>query len=326
MGEPVKRGRGRTRKTPVVDKPIVEKKAVVETPAQPIVEKPIVEEPMSKEDFVVPEFNDAIPSSFDSPIDEPVMERSYNKVEVIEMDDIPEPDLTSERPVFEDAVEVEDTPEEKKAGIFDDVRNPEMNDLPPKEKKEASGLLANTLFDGVRLLYQLGAKGSKINESKIDEKIISGEIDPDLSVPIAEDGSSLNIKGYSKVHNEQVDEIFKLEDDFVEEVKPVLIRVLAKKGLGVTDEQFLIIAFGKEVATKAIMFVALKKQGNEVIKQFAKASQQNRASAMQEAPTPVFTPDTIQSQPKEAPTTASVKVATAKIISTEDVEAEMMED
>ena len=51
-----------------------------------------------------------------------------------------------------------------------------------------------------------------------------------------------------------------------------MTRVFMKKGWGVTDEQYLLGAFAKDLAVKATMIYSLKKQGNEMIKQFVNAS------------------------------------------------------
>jgi hypothetical protein len=103
-----------------------------------------------------------------------------------------------------------------------------------------------------------------------------------------------------------------------------MIRVFQKKGWGVSDEQFLMIAFGKDIATKGVMAFSFKKTANAMIENFALMTNQNKQNIMQEAPRQVYTPDSIEVKPKEE-TTVEMKVETAKM-SIEDIEAQMMED
>jgi len=275
------------------------------------------------------EENDA-PFSFESysPIDEEVVERSYNKIEVdTSIGDIPEPDLGSNRPDFSDteSVEFEESP---KQGMFDNVTNPAMSEMDPKDVKIATKQLVNSVLEGYEMLHQLGSKFAKINENKVAEKAMSGEIDLELRVPIDAEGNDVNAMEYVQVHNQQAEEIFKYDPEFNDKVRPAMERVFAKKGWGISDEQYLMGMFAKDLMTKSAIAFAFKRSGNDMINHFAENSAQIKANQRQQAPIERVTPDAIITPPKqeEPLTEMEVKVATAKVVSVEDIEASMMED
>jgi hypothetical protein len=314
----------RTVKPKVVKEPIIEKEIV-----EPIVEK--VEEPIIiKEENVmsnpVNEIEDfEVPSSY-SPIAEPVIERSYNEATILsEIGDIPEPDYASGGMTFEDFADdvVEEEVAPKEPSAFEKISNPAMTDLDNKESKFAAAQLVDTILDGYEMLHQLGSKAAKVSEDKVTKMIMSGEIDNDIRIPVSET-DDLNALEYVSMHNQQAEELFEYDKSFNDKVRPTMIRVFQKKGWGVSDEQFLMIAFGKDIATKGVMAFSFKKTANAMIENFALMTNQNKQNIMQEAPRQVYTPDSIEVKPKEE-TTVEMKVETAKM-SIEDIEAQMMED
>jgi hypothetical protein len=299
--------------------------------AEQVIEKPIeTQNNMAENVDTAGMEDDDLPFSFESysPIDEEVVERSYNKIEVDpNIGDIPEPDFGTGRPDFSDAesVEFEEAP---KQGMFDNVKNPAMSELDPKDVKIATKQLVNSVLEGYEMLHQVGGKFAKINENKVAEKAMKGEIDLDLRVPIDAEGNDVNAMEYVQVHNQQAEEIFKYDPEFNDKVRPAMERIFAKKGWGITDEQFVLGMFAKDILTKGAIAFAFKKSGNEMIKHFVSNSQQIRASQMHEPPVERVTPDSIITPPKqeEPVTEMEVKVATAKVVSVEDIEAQMNED
>jgi hypothetical protein len=258
-----------------------------------------------------------------SPLDEEVVERSYNKIEVDHsLGDIPEPDFGNGQPDFSEESESVSYEEESKPSPIENVTNPKMSELEDKDKKIASTMLVNSVLDAYEMLHQFGSKLAKIDESKISEKVMTGEIDLDIRVPISED-ADVNAMEYAQEVNRQADEMFAYDPEFGDKVRPAMVRVFQKKGLGITDEQFILGAFAKDIGMKAFSIVSFKKQNNEMIKHFANASQQYRKSAMQEPVVERVTPDSITVPNKQEEEPIKVKTAT---ISVEDIEAEMMND
>lgn len=200
--------------------------------------------------------NDEFYTGF-SPLDEPVKERSYTKAN-IEGQDL---DKELEEPSF-DAPNFSDFDEEdKEPSTF----NPEMENLDKKEQMYATEQMVDTVLDVYGKAHILANKTTKLKEEKIAKAMESGEIDPSLQVPIDEMGNSLGLMQYVQEYNSQLDDAIKLEDDFVEKVRPPMIRVFQKKGLAMTDEQFLAVTFGTDLVTKGAMVFSLVKQNNKLI-------------------------------------------------------------
>lgn len=315
--EPKKRGRKPITSEQKISKNNIFKRNInqsnIETQVEPEKE---IEPIMQQKEEINDQFD--VPTESYSPIDEPVIERSYNETTVMhEIGDIPEPDFGSGIPDFTDYSE--EVVPDKEPSAFDNISNPAMNELPDKEKKLASEQLVDTVLDGYEMLHQLGAKVSKIDENKVVKRILDGEIDKEVRLPISED-VEVNALEYIQTHNAQADEIFEYDKSFNDKVKPAMTRIFMKRGLGVTDEQYVIGMFVKDIAIKGMMAMSMKKNAKTMLDYFASATQQN-IQPMQ-PPTQVYTPDSIQSQPKEEP---EIKVKTATVPSTEEIEAQMME-
>lgn len=263
---------------------------------------------------IIPEAMEDLSLNYVDPLEAELVERSYSKTDVIDsIGDIPEPDYSAGAPdlseEIEDAVEEEIEPE---PSPFDNVKNPEMENLSGKEKKNASEQLVETALGGYELIHQLFQKIASIDEGKINEKLISGDIDSNLRVPIAEDGSSVNVLEYAKLHNEQSKEALSYDPEFGEKVKPAMVRVFMKKGWGITDEQYLLGAFLQDIAVKSTMIYGMKKQSNEMIKHFMNASQNQRQQPKHET----YEPDSVETpKPKR-----KVKVKEEEIDDVEEIE------
>ena len=75
----------------------------------------------------------------------------------------------------------------------------------------------------------------------------------------------LTFREFIEQFNSQVDGTLKTSDEFKREVKPVLVRVLQKKGIGLTDEQMLIYLFSKDIITKGVAIFALRSSVNQMM-------------------------------------------------------------
>lgn len=320
-------------------KPTVEKKPEptpvqkpVEQPTQEIKEEviePKIQEPMSKEnDF-------SVPDSFDfDPLTGPTIERASNRVEIdMTAEPIPEPIFVGNGqspqnpnpssgptphnppPTQPSSPNVE-YPSDGNGPSMDNVTNPAMNDLDDKQKKIAATQLVDAVLSGYEMLHQFGVKVAQTDETKIAEKIMSGEIDNDMSFPM--DDEEVTPLEFVQIMNKQAEQAIAYDPEFGKKVKPAMERVFAKKGWGMTDEQFLMVAFGQDIAMKGMLIYALKKQQSSMIKMFVdmKSTAQMQQTA-QEHNMQSVKPDTIIKDEapieKQAPITA------------EDVEDELAE-
>ncbi len=247
-----------------------------------------------------------------SPLDEPVKERAYTKGNV----DAQGLESELEEPTF-DAPNFSDfDQEEKEPSTF----NPAMENLDKKEQMYATEQMVDTVLDVYGKAHLLANRVTKIKEEKVAQAMENGEIDPSLQVPIDDMGNSLGLMEYVQEYNAQLSDAIKLEDDFVEKVRPPMIRVFQKKGLAMTDEQFLAVAFGTDILTKGAMIFQLVKQNNKLFTMWKeqsnfvpKSKPTPQATSSTPPPPPTNTPPSQPSpQPPPPPTFTEPEEFTAE--------------
>ena len=227
---------------------------------------------MSKNENTPDYSNLSTPESF-NPFDEPVVERDYTKPKVsfnpASIQDIPEPSFS---PPNLDELQDEDYKEEekkekpKKGFESDDpLVNHELKDYDKKGAEEASAQLVDTVLEGYKVAHTFGTRYFTIGEDEIVKKAIKGEINPDMRIPISQT-QTISVHEFIGEYNRQVTEVLVVDDEFVEKVRPVMIRVFSQRGYGMTDEQFLIFAFGKDILTKGAQLYAFKKSLTQSLK------------------------------------------------------------
>ena len=254
-----------------------------------------------------------IPSSF-NPLSEPIIQRSYVANNQTNVGEIEEPVFEAQSSPQEQLKEIEQEEEfqfeeseeemvEEPSG-FENVSNPQMEELDNKDKKLAAKQLVQTVLDGYEMLHEVGKSFVKYPEDKLQEKIIKQEIDPTMEIPLDENGTTTNPVEFFQNFNEQAEEAISYDPEFGEKVRPAMERVFSKKGWGMTDEQFLLVAFGKDIAWKSVQIMTLKKTANGIMNTFERL-QQDKIEAMRQSqraqprPEPVV-PDSIVTPPSRA--------------------------
>jgi hypothetical protein len=242
-----------------------------------------------------------------NPLDEVVNEKRYSQSNVnTEGVDFTKP---IDEPVYEQPPFLNQNNTKKEAKKPDPI-NPEMNEMGKKEKELASSQAAKMIIQGYEWLHILANKGLKVSERKLNKMQANGEIN--LNAMIDYDyGKKIRAGEFFQEYNNQIDGILSVSEDFKEEVTPVLERVLAKRGIGMSDEQYLMYLFGKDIAGKTLIFIQQKAQVRQMIQSIkdSTASQPVFNETMyqpqaQPQPTPQpqteqFTPQPPKDEPKE---------------------------
>ena len=145
-----------------------------------------------------------------------------------------------------------------------DPVNADMSNLSSRETKQAAAFMANIFFDGYEWLHQQANNMLKVSEKKLMKLQENGDIN--LNAMIDYDyGKKIRAGEFIKEYNEQVSKFFEVSPEFKEEARPILERVLAKRGVAMTDEQQLLYVVGKDLAGKTIMFIQQKSQTTNLI-------------------------------------------------------------
>jgi hypothetical protein len=234
------------------------------------------------EDVVVEEIAPEVSgSSADyNPLGESVKERSYTKPNIDGANleaEIEEPTFVP--PSFEDLEE----PTGFESQEEQPFANPALNDLDDKDKRYATEQMVDVVLDGYEKITGLANNLVQIKEKKVQEMIAKGEIDPRTRIPIDTSGNSVSISEFVQDYNEQTAEAIQTSPDFKKKVRPAMVRVFEKRGIGMTDEQFLMYMFGTDIVQKGAVVVSLRNNVSGIMNMMKELSQQRMAT---QAPPP----------------------------------------
>ena len=210
---------------------------------------------MSNQETFEPEIID---SDF-SPLDAPVKQRSYTSHKIDSTQPMPELEVpTFETPMYTAFDEPEAETKEEPRPF-----NEAFNELDGKEKAMGAEMMAEMTLD----IYEKGCgflgKLPEISEAKLDRLIAEGEIDADIQIPT--ESGDIPVKEFATEYNDSIKVAFEVSDEFKEKVKPPLIRVFKKRGIGMTDEQLLAYYFITDLGTKGVQAFMLKKTANSIL-------------------------------------------------------------
>ena len=232
---------------------------------------------MSQEN--TPDYSElSTPENF-NPFDEPVIQREYTKPKVSydpatiqsipeplyqqpNLDELQEDDYEDDKPASKKV-----KPSKPKKGFDSDdpFVNQDLQDYSKKDADESASLMVDTFLEGYKVAHTFGQKYFTLSEEEIVKKAIKGEINPDMRIPISQT-KTISVHEFIGEYNRQVTEVLVVEDEFIESVRPVMIRVFSSRGYGLTDEQFLMVAFGKDIVQKGAQLYTFKKSLTQSLK------------------------------------------------------------
>jgi hypothetical protein len=218
-----------------------------------------------------------------NPLGESVKERSYTKPNIDGANleaDIDEPVFAP--PSFQDMQE----PTGFEAAEEQPFANPAMNDLDDKDKKYATEQMVDTVLDGYEKITGLANNLVQIKDRKIQEMVSKGEIDPRTRIPIDASGNSITISEFVQDYNEQTAEAIQTTPEFKKKVRPAMVRVFEKRGIGMTDEQFLMYMFGTDMVQKGAVVFSLRNNMQNMMNMMKEMSQQKMSTQAPPPPTP----------------------------------------
>lgn len=155
--------------------------------------------------------------------------------------------------------------------------NPAMNQLDNADKKLACEQMVDAALDLYETLWGIGGRFAQVGENKLQELVNDGSINPSRRIPIED--TSVSIFEFFQNYNQQVAEVSKVDKDFKKKVRTPMVRVFSKHGWGMTDEQFLGIAFAKDSIMRGISLFQMKKSINALINQLAEENNQSSSSS-----------------------------------------------
>lgn len=212
-------------------------------------------EDIQLEEKDIPNFSDVVNYN---PLADNVEEKEYQKVSLegaSRLPDIEEPVFTA--PTLEDIrPDMFDGGGEDEDEIFGKEK---LNDLPKGDKKKAAKQMAEMVLEGYSSICSFTGGFANMNEGQLLQMQTEGKIDLRMSVPVSPT-EQVGVVGFVESFNTQIDEAMEVTDEFKDSVRDPMTRIFEKKGVGMTDEQLLLVMFGKDIITKTATTIALKKQ------------------------------------------------------------------
>lgn len=264
-------GRGRPRKNPIEDAQEVEMEEFNNSDTDE------GNQPRSVGDIM----NDGTFNDY-NPFSENVVERDYATPKTASgvVEEIEEPSFIP--PSYEDIIQERNQQQENdyaenNPSPFENP-NPAMNDLDDKEKRIACESLVDTILDGYEQAHRYAQYVVKVDEEELYQKQAEGKIDLSMQIPVS-DTETMSVAEFIGQYNQQSETALKYDKEFGYKVRPAMVRVFMKRGWGMTDEQYLIYMFGKDIAVKVGIIYSLKKTINSTMATFEKATKRNNMGA-----------------------------------------------
>jgi hypothetical protein len=242
-----------------------------------------------------------------SPLDAPVKQRSYTQHKIYsDSEVVPELEEPSfQAPNFNDFDEPSAEAEKESAKPFNEA----YSELDGKEKTMGAEMMAEMTLD----IYEKGCgflgKLPEISESKLDQMIAEGDIDPDIQLPT--ESGNIGVKDFAVEYNSSIRDAFEVSEDFKNNVRPPLIRVFKKRGIGMTDEQLLAYYFVTDLGTKTAQAFMLRKTSKNILDSLKENTLAIRESQAPKPKAPTPTPASTQ---KEEDVYEEVSVAEERVV------------
>ncbi len=193
-----------------------------------------------------------------NPLGDNVEEKDYQRANIAGANRLPE----IEEPSFQPPTLEDIRPEMFGGGGEDEDEifgKEAINDLPKGDKKKAAKQLTDMVLEGYSGICQFAGGFANMKEDQLFKMASDGKIDLQMAVPVSPQ-ESVGVVDFVDSFNTQINEAMEVTDEFKDSVREPMTRIFSKKGVGMTDEQFLLVMFGKDIVTKTATTIALKRQ------------------------------------------------------------------
>lgn len=212
------------------------------------------------DEIVEPEEKTNIEDVSWNPLDEPVNEKPYTSSGVsATAEDLSKPigEPRFSPPPFK-------KPEQPKEKVKQEPINADLQNLSKKDAEMSAQHAAEMAMTGYKWLHNMANKWVQVSEKKLNKLQDAGEIN--LNAMISYDyGKNMRAGDFFKEYNSQVSNLFVVDEEFEEKVTPLLTKICAKRGIGLSDEQTLMYYVVQDIIMKGMMFIQQKRTLNTMI-------------------------------------------------------------
>jgi hypothetical protein len=177
--------------------------------------------------------------------------------------------------------------------------NPSLNDVGSQDKREAVNHMVKLCIDAYEGINKWASTLMQISPKRIRKLQAEGELDMSVQIPY-EMGNTISFGEFVQEFNEQNKDIFVVSKEFKKNITPPLTRILEKRGVGLTDEQYVGFEIGKDAIVKTFLAIQVNSTINDVInmgKEFT--AMQRNGQGVAEQPKPKA--DKPRPKPQERP-------------------------
>ncbi len=205
---------------------------------------------------------------------------------------------------------------------------------------ERSRKLVKMILKGYKWLFEQGYNWLSLSESKIKKKALKGDIKYDvlfMSMPLNESGSEVvTVFEFIEDYNTNLKKASSVDQEFLDEMENVLTEIFTERGIGMSNEMYVMVALGTDMANRLIGMGTLNYTINSLLKQFSKGIEaqaeevaankikqeqaaQAQAQAQAEAQQPEYSEDEVAAIQKMRAAKLKNKVKKTKTENIEDV-------
>jgi hypothetical protein len=150
--------------------------------------------------------------------------------------------------------------------------NPAISPLSDAEREQSAKQMTEMTIDAYKQLHVFANSMLQFPQKKLKKLESEGSID--LAIPIPyEEGKTISANEFIAEFNEQNKDALYVDKDFEKQVKPPLVRVFKKNGVGLSDEQTLIYLFSKDIIMKGVMVAQIQSSINQFIDNLKETTQ-----------------------------------------------------
>lgn len=135
--------------------------------------------------------------------------------------------------------------------------------LTPQEQQDQAKQSVDLMLKGYEKLHALGRWLGKVDVNELASLHANGDINLHQELPLGK--KIITVGGFFEDFNASIDKNIIVTDDFKDNIRPPLTRIVIKNKLFLSDELYVAMIVSEDLTTKTSMLMGLKKSANMVL-------------------------------------------------------------
>lgn len=140
---------------------------------------------------------------------------------------------------------------------YKDPANPDFVHIPQADIQRGAENFVDGALSAYKYVWDLGYKAVAMSPAKLNQLGIEDKISLDLEFPAGR-GRTLTVAEAYQVNNDLAKQALTVSDEFINKVRPPMIREFTRRGIGATDMQYLLWTFGEDILQKGSAILILR--------------------------------------------------------------------